>query len=95
MEHQEHWQYRAAGRVQGVNYRARVAESARRHGVVGWVENLPDGTVLIDAQGEPDSLAAFGRDIAGARGISHAHEVRPITRLPVDSGLVSFEIRRE
>ena len=37
-----HWHCIAHGRVQGVNYRARVAEAAARHGVVGAVMNRPD-----------------------------------------------------
>ncbi len=43
-----HWSCVAHGRVQGVNYRARVAEAARRHGVVDTFANREYGTVLID-----------------------------------------------
>jgi acylphosphatase len=35
----------ARGMVQGVGYRAFVADEAARHGIDGWVRNRRDGTV--------------------------------------------------
>ncbi len=90
----ERWHCVAVGRVQGVNYRARVAESARRFGIVGTVENRIDGTVFIDAQGPTEALEAFLRDIRGPRGISHARSVERVTSVPPDPDWLSFEIVR-
>lgn len=47
------------GKVQNVAYRAYVQDSADELGVLGWVKNLTDGSVLVCAQGEPDLLKEF------------------------------------
>jgi acylphosphatase len=87
-----HWHCVARGRVQGVNYRARVAEAAYRHGVVGSVANRSDGTVFIDVQGSVEAVEAFLRDVSGPRGVSHAHAVERIAEVAVSPELVGFEI---
>lgn len=81
------------GRVQGVNYRARVLEAAMRRGLVGRVENRPDGTVFIEAQGPADVLAEFLEDVSGPRGLSDAREVRRLREVPLSAELFDFEVR--
>ncbi len=44
------------GRVQGVGFRAATVEAARAAKVFGWVRNQDDGTVLVHAEGHPQSL---------------------------------------
>jgi len=90
-----HWHCNARGRVQGVNYRARVAESAHRHGVVGSVANRADGTVFIDVQGTLDAVEAFLRDVSGPRGASHARALERVAEVAIAPDLVGFEIVRE
>jgi acylphosphatase len=44
------------GMVQGVGFRYFTFKKARELGVKGFVKNLPDGTVEIEATGERDKL---------------------------------------
>jgi acylphosphatase len=48
----------ARGRVQGVGYRAFVADEAARRGIAGWVRNRRDGTVEAVFEGPPDAVEA-------------------------------------
>jgi acylphosphatase len=89
------WHCVASGRVQGVNYRARVAEAAHRHGVAGSVANRNDGTVFIDVQGTLDAVEAFLRDVSGPQGASHAHAVKRVAEVAVSPELLGFGIVRE
>ena len=47
------------GKVQNVRYRDYVQVSATSLGITGYVQNLPDGTVAVCAQGLPDALKEF------------------------------------
>ena len=47
------------GKVQGVQYRVYAQDSAVELGVVGYVRNLPDGSVEVLAQGMPEVLKEF------------------------------------
>lgn len=42
------------GQVQGVGFRYRARWAAQGLGLTGWVQNLPDGSVLMQVQG-PES----------------------------------------
>ncbi len=50
---------RITGRVQGVNFRAWTAEQAERRGVAGWVQNMPDGSVLAQFVGPEAAVGAM------------------------------------
>lgn len=52
------------GRVQGVGFRFTVREIASQFPVTGYVQNLPDGTVELVAQGTGNELEAFLQAIA-------------------------------
>jgi acylphosphatase len=48
-----------SGRVQGIGFRWFVQNCAMRHGIRGYVKNMPNGTVLIIATGNTDNLNLF------------------------------------
>lgn len=67
-------QARVTGRVQGVSFRWYAQEQARRLGVVGWVRNEPDGSVLLHAEGEDeavDALVAWCHEGPGTARVEH------------------------
>jgi acylphosphatase len=44
------------GRVQGVFFRDSTRRAAERHGVAGWVRNVPDGSVEAVFEGEAPAV---------------------------------------
>ena len=44
------------GEVQGVGFRWAVQRQAGQLGLTGYAENLPDGSVRVEAEGDPDRL---------------------------------------
>ncbi|MDK2959544.1 MAG: acylphosphatase [Synergistaceae bacterium] len=78
--------------MQGVGFRHWTARTALSLGLTGWVRNLPDGSVEVQAQGERealDKMAAWLR-----RGPSSARVTRlTIIEKPPERGEESFIIR--
>ncbi|MFT3782163.1 MAG: acylphosphatase [Nibricoccus sp.] len=48
-----------SGRVQGVGFRYTALQVAKEFDVSGWVKNLTDGRVQLEAEGEPTTVKAF------------------------------------
>jgi acylphosphatase len=83
-------QARVTGQVQGVAFRWHTQEQARRLGVVGWVRNEVDGSVLLHAEGEDvavSDLVAWCHHGPPSARVSHVavREAAPV-------GATSFEI---
>ncbi len=71
------------GRVQGVGFRYTVKYIANGFDVVGFVKNLPDGRVELQAGGERDEVTAFLEAIAtselgGYIRKSEVYEIQPL-----------------
>ena len=55
----KHYNINISGRVQGVGFRYSALTIARDHNISGFVRNEPDGSVYIEAEGDPADLDRF------------------------------------
>jgi acylphosphatase len=80
------------GRVQGVGYRYSVIHVAHKLGLVGWVQNTPDGSVKTWAQGDELILDEF---VAYLWEGPRSARVRSVDVFPVepDESLQRFIVR--
>ncbi len=80
------------GRVQGVWFRRFTQNIAHELGISGWVRNLPDGSVEVEASVPEDAYEAF---------LQALHEGPPLARVdevlvqPIDRSYSGgFEVRQ-
>jgi len=83
-----------SGRVQGVGFRYFVQREAVRLGLAGWVRNLPDGRVEIDARGDRAHLDELLRAVRRGPQLSHVTDVAEEWR-PAESSSSEFVIRHD
>ncbi len=48
---------KVSGIVQGVYFRASTRDTARALGLRGWVKNMPDGSVELEAEGPEEKIS--------------------------------------
>jgi acylphosphatase len=72
------------GKVQGVGFRWNAAREARNIGLTGYVKNMPDGSVYIEAEGKPEHLNAFIEWCRKGPGLSIVESVETETCPPVN-----------
>lgn len=83
---------RVVGRVQGVGFRYFTQRQAGRFGIVGYVRNLPNGDVEIEAAGSVQDMQTFQSLIQKGPSGSRVQEVIEQV-LPLQEVSESFEIR--
>jgi acylphosphatase len=81
------------GNVQGVGFRWTVRHIAKGFDVTGWVRNLPDGRVELQAGGEESEVLAFLDAIKMSELASHIRR-QDQTRLASRPDARGFEIRQ-
>ena len=80
------------GLVQGVGFRWFVARSAEGMGLRGFVANLYDGNVEIEAEGDRSLVEEFIRDVKRGPRSAHVTNLRIEWREPTYRA-TRFEIR--
>lgn len=79
------------GRVQGVGFRYTVKTLARGFDVVGWVRNLPDGRVELQAGGDAEEVDDFLATIRESALAGHIQREEIMT-IPALTGVRGFTI---
>lgn len=80
------------GRVQGVGFRYYVRFEAARFRITGWVCNMPDGNVELEAQGAVQDIKAFLAELEKGTPLSHVMQVLSF-EMPLEGDEKGFEIR--
>jgi acylphosphatase len=72
------------GSVQGVGFRWGAANEARNRGINGFVKNLSDGSVYIEAEGYREQLNAYVEWCKKSPGFSFVESVKADAFPPVN-----------
>jgi acylphosphatase len=83
---------RVHGLVQGVNFRSSTAIRALELGLVGYVRNLPDGTVEALAEGQRETLEIFLAFLQDGPPAARVTSVEAVW-LPATGSFSGFSIR--
>ena len=80
------------GRVQGVGFRAFVLHRARDLGLSGWVRNCADGSVELEAEGDPAGLERLVEAVSRGPLAARVAAVERTERAGV-AGQTGFRVR--
>lgn len=84
---------RFMGRVQGVGFRLFVQSVAQELGFTGWVKNMPDGSVVMEAQGDEARFAELKERIQAGNGFCKVEHMTFDFCKNVE-GETGFEVRK-
>jgi acylphosphatase len=82
---------KVTGRVQGVGFRFYTQKTARELGIRGFVKNMRDGSVYVEAEGEPDRMEIFIEWVRKGPEWAHVQDIS-LQEKPED-GFEGFDIR--
>jgi acylphosphatase len=82
------------GNVQGIGFRYAVKQIARGFDVTGFVRNLRDGRVELQASGEEEEVRSFLDAIAESELRAHIRKTTE-NSLPSDTSFSGFSIRHD
>ena len=89
---QERWRIQSFGKVQHVGFRYTAMYVAKEMCLTGWVKNLHDGSVLLEAQGGTAQLRKF---LIRLKSQKHLHiDKSLITVLPIQPNERDFRVQR-
>jgi acylphosphatase len=74
--------YVVSGLVQGVGFRYWALKRAQEHGIVGYVQNLPDGRVVLIAEGTEEALDALRGELSVGPSFSSVSRVEEFALEP-------------
>ena len=86
-----HYKIEVVGRVQGVGFRYYTQIHAQQLGILGYVKNLPNGNVYIEAEAKADRMELFLQQIKKGPALSRVDEIRKHSSAP--QNFINFSIR--
>jgi acylphosphatase len=89
----KHIAARVYGKVQGVFFRASTQHRAETLGLTGFVQNEKDGSVYLEAEGEPDALQQLVHWLHQGPGQARVDKVE-VQETGKLQGFKTFEQRR-
>lgn len=84
---------RVYGKVHGVFFRASTKDRAKELGLTGFVQNEPDGTVYLEAEGDAEALKQLEQWAHEGPGRARVEKVE-VAELDDLAGFKKFEVRR-
>ncbi len=79
------------GLVQGVYFRASTRDTARALGLKGWVKNMPDGSVELEAEGPEEKISQLVIWLNQGPQYARVENVK-VTQIPVKGNESDFNV---
>lgn len=80
-----------SGHVQGVGFRYFVQSNALKYNLTGWVKNLSNGDVLLEAQGDKIYIEKFLEVLKSGNRFAKVQNIS-VNEIPLDSLEKKFKI---